>query len=100
MRTLERPKPNQRTNTDATGMRITLCRRCGSSDVVKYGICKGQQRYFCMSCQRKFADSNALLYKRFPVEQVGAALSMFYSGFSTREIGQNLTQQSRMPSSA
>ncbi len=78
-------------------LRLIGCKHCHNTDIVKYGTYKGRQRYFCNACQRKFADTNALPGKRFPAEQVGAAVGMFYRGLSTQEIGQQLAQQYSIP---
>ena len=59
-----------------------ICKFCGSKDVVKDGLRKGVQDYWCKSCRRKFAGNNALPGMRVPADQVVAAVSMFYEGLS------------------
>ena len=68
------------------------CKFCGSADVVRYGTYKGNQRYWCKTCERKFADNNALPGMRVPPDQVGAALSMFYGGTSIGDIRRHSDQ--------
>lgn len=62
------------------------CKYFSGANVVKFGTYKGNQRYWCKDCERKFADNNALPGMRVPPDQVGAALSMFYGGASIGDI--------------
>lgn len=54
---------------------IPRCRFCRSSVGMRYDTFRGVQRYFCKTCQRKYADNGALLTMRTPVEQVACAIS-------------------------
>lgn len=81
-------------NIDVYSVRTIACKYCGRTEsVVKFGTYNGEQRYWCKSCRRKFADNQALPGKHFPTAYVGAALAMFYRGLSTKEIGQQIGQQ-------
>ena len=62
------------------------CKYCGSHHVIKYGTYHGHQRFWCKDCERKFADNDALPEMQTPVEQVGAAISIFYEGQSLNSI--------------
>ena len=69
-----------------------VCKYCGSHNVIRYGTYNGSQRFWCKDCKRKFADNDALPEMQTPVEQIGAAVSMFYEGQSLNSITRLLTQ--------
>lgn len=69
------------------------CKNCGSNEVVKYGLEGGVQYYWCKTCQRKFADNDAISGMHTPFPQVSSALNMYYSGMSIDEIRQHLEQE-------
>jgi len=69
-----------------------ICKHCGSHNVIRYGTYNGNQRFFCKDCKRKFADNDALPDMQTPIEQVGAAVSMFYEGQSLNSITRLITQ--------
>ena len=66
------------------------CPRCGSSETMKYGIRNGVQEYMCSKCKRKFTDRDLPFGMRTPIEQIGASLSMYYTGLSLTDIAQQL----------
>jgi len=66
------------------------CKYCGSSVVVKYGVYRGSQRYWCKVCRRKFADNKALPKMRVPANQIAAAMSMFYDGLSLKDVSRQM----------
>jgi len=72
-----------------------VCKFCGSHKVVSYGSYKGIPRWWCKNCRRKFVDNDALPRMRTSIEQVAAALSMFYEGMSLHGIRRNLEQTYR-----
>ena len=67
-----------------------VCKFCGSKAVVKFGHYKKAQRYWCKSCQRKFADNKALPGRQVPPEQVGAAIADYYGGLSYGDIAKSM----------
>lgn len=69
------------------------CKFCGSDRVVRFGYTKGVQQYWCKRCKHKFANNQALPRMRSPMVQQSAALSMFYSGMSLKEIRRHLSQE-------
>ena len=69
-----------------------VCKYCGSRNVIKYGLYRGIQRFFCKDCGRKFADNDALPNMQTPVDQVGAAVGMFFEGQSLNSVRRMLTQ--------
>jgi len=50
----------------------------------------GYQRFLCRDCRKSFQDSGNTPGRRFPPEQTGAAVSMFYSGMSYKQIAENM----------
>jgi putative transposase len=68
------------------------CKFCGSRNIIKYGHFRSVQRFFCKDCKRKFADNDALPNMQTPIEQVGAAIGMFYEGQSLNSVRRLLTQ--------
>jgi len=68
------------------------CKHCGSHNVIRYGTYNGNQRFWCKDCKRKFADNDALPEMQTPIEQIGAAIGMFYEGQSLNSITRLLTQ--------
>lgn len=71
---------------------IITCPRCNSQDVMKYGIVSGIQQFICNGCHRKFNAKGAPLGMRFPADQIGTALAMFYDGLSLADVSRNLAQ--------
>lgn len=66
------------------------CPRCGSLETMKYGIRNGIQEYLCSKCKRKFTARDLPFGMRTPVDQIGASLSMYYTGSSLSDIAQHL----------
>ena len=58
---------------------IIRCKYCNSPKVVKFGIYKGIQRYYCKDCNRKFV-LNTLPKMKTPVSWIAAAMDMYYRG--------------------
>ncbi len=71
------------------------CKWCGSTDTMKYGIRRGVQEYICNGCHRKFTARNTPKHMRFTVEQIGAALGMFYTGLSLADITRQMEDRNR-----
>ena len=76
----------------ATEPTYVLCKFCGSKNVVKDGVRKGVQSYWCKACKRKFAGNNALPGMRVPPDRIATAMSLFYEGLSLQEIGRSVAQ--------
>jgi transposase-like protein len=53
------------------------CKYCQSPNVIKYGKLNGVQRYFCKSCNRKFANPDAIPKMQTPTEQIADALNLW-----------------------
>jgi transposase-like protein len=69
-----------------------VCKWCGSPDIMKRGFRKGVQEYVCQRCRRKFIEKDAPYGMRTPVDQIGAALGMFYEGMSLSAISRRLAE--------
>jgi len=69
-------------------MRAASCPHCTAGDVVRFGTYKGTQLYWCKVCKRKYTDNGAMPGRKVPPDQVGAAVSMFYSGMSLAQVQQ------------
>jgi len=68
------------------------CKFCGSRNVIRYGHYRNIQRFFCKDCKRKFADNDALPNMQTPIDQIGAAIGMYYEGQSLNKVCRLLTQ--------
>ncbi len=68
------------------------CPYCESESVIKYGKQNGKQLYKCKNkpCGKRFNDTGALHGRMVPADQIGAAIRMFYSGMSYKQIGENM----------
>jgi putative transposase len=74
-----------------------VCKWCGSTDVMKYGIRNGVQNYICRKCKRKFTAKDTPYHMQTPTEQIGAALNMFYDGLSLSAIARHLEETYKNP---
>jgi transposase-like protein/transcription elongation factor Elf1 len=77
-----------------------VCPRCGSLDVMKYGMRNGIQDYICRNCNRKFNAKEAPFHMWTPAEQIGASLNMFYDGMSPAKIARHLSENYHNPVNA
>ena len=73
------------------------CPVCESDNVVKIGKRNGYQRYLCRGCAKKFHSNGNIPGRRFPPEQVGAAIGMFYNGMSYKQIAENMEDMFDIP---
>jgi transposase-like protein len=74
-------------------MNVIECKYCQSEKVIKYGLYKDVQRYFCKDCNRKFVATDTIPKMQYPTHQISDALNMYYEGMSLNEIRRNLIQQ-------
>lgn len=65
---------------------VIKCKYCDSPSVIKYGLYKGVQRYYCKECRRKFAGIDRIPKMQYPTSQVSDAINMYYEGMSLKEI--------------
>lgn len=73
------------------------CKYCQSTNTIKFGTHTDTsgieiQRYYCKDCKRKFVP-DTLPKMQTPIDQVSAALRMYYSGMSLDGIQGQLQQQ-------
>lgn len=71
---------------------IVTCKHCHSENIRKYGTYKGEQRYWCNECKRKFSDVDALPKMKTPIKQIASALGMYYGGMPFDAIQQQFRQ--------
>ena len=69
------------------------CKYCQSENVIKYGLYKDVQRYFCKDCKRKFAGIDTIPKMQYATHKVSDAINMYYEGMSLHEIRRNFIQQ-------
>lgn len=69
------------------------CKYCQSTNVRKYGLVKGIQRYFCNDCRRKFVSTDTIPKMQTPTKVIADSLNMHYEGMSLAEIRRNFIQQ-------
>ena len=73
------------------------CPACDSSKVVKDGTQRGQQRYRCKDCQKKFRANGKAEGRRMDAEMVGSAIRDFYTGKSYKQIAEGLKEEYDIP---
>lgn len=73
------------------------CPHCESDHVIKVSKRDGYQRYQCKTCNRKFHANGNAPGKRFSANQTGAAVRMFYSGMSYKQIAENMAEMHDIP---
>ena len=77
--------------------RTVDCPYCGSNKVVKNGRRDGYQRYLCRPCGKQFKHTGELHGRHAPTGRIAAAIRMFYSGLSYKQIGENLAERDEIP---
>ena len=82
--------------TTTTTFSLT-CPKCDSNHIIKVGKLRGVQRYQCRKCDKKFHASPNTPGRRFPPEQVGAAVRDFYTGKSYKQIAEGMADQYDIP---
>lgn len=69
------------------------CKYCQSDRVIKYGIDKGTQMYYCRGCRRKYARNDTLPQMHTRTADLAEALNLYYSGMSLNDIRRNFIDQ-------
>jgi putative transposase len=72
---------------------MITCKTCGSKAVVKYGLYRQSQRYWCKACRRKFKADEAGFHMKTASAVIKLSLSLYYSGTGVEEIRQVLRVQ-------
>ena len=83
--------------TEFTEPMAVNCPDCESARVVKIGTRNGYQRYLCRACSKKFHTNGKAKGRRFPADQMGAAIRMFYSGISYQQIAESMGRTYDIP---
>ena len=73
------------------------CPVCDSDHVVKDGTQRGQQRYRCKECQKKFRANGKATGRRMDAEMVGSAIRDYYTGKSYKQIAEGLRDEYDIP---
>ena len=61
------------------------------------GFHGGKQRYECQGCGKKFIPEGKALRKQFTAEQIAAAIDMYYSGLSYKQVAENMEKFHDVP---
>ena len=83
--------------TEFTEPKTVNCPDCESARVVKIGTRNGYQRYLCRACSKKFHTNGKAKGRRFPADQMGAAIRLFYSGMSYKQIAESMERAYDIP---
>lgn len=65
-------------------MKISCCPKCENTEIVKSGVVKGKQRFFCRNCNYYFTVNK--VGKKIDDYYVTKALQLYLEGLSLREI--------------
>jgi putative transposase len=78
---------------EETTTKTIACKYCVSTAVVRFGTYKGNQRYWCKSCNRKFKADADSFHGKVPSEYVSSAMYMYFKGLSYKDISEYLIQE-------
>jgi len=70
-----------------------ICKYCNSTNVVKFGTYKGNQRYWCKDCQRKFKNDDSLFQGKVSASDISTAMNEYYAGMSINDIRRCIKQE-------
>ena len=73
------------------------CPVCESDRVVKDGTQRGQQRYRCKECQKKFRANGKAQGRRMDADLMGSAIRDFYNGISYKKIAEGIEKEYDIP---
>ena len=82
---------------ELTEPKAVNCPNCKSAHIVKIGTRNGYQRYLCRTCSKKFHNNGKAKGRRFPANQMGAAIRQFYSGMSYKRIAESMETMYGIP---
>lgn len=71
------------------------CRFCNSTEIIKRGLRKTQnrgsiQRYECKSCKKRFTQEDGFFRMRNTPQKITLCMDLFYRGVSTRKVQEHL----------
>ena len=64
---------------------------------MKNGTRKGKQLYKCDGCEKQFRDMGATNGRHIAADHIGAAIRMFYSGMSYKQIAEAMEKMYDIP---
>ena len=73
------------------------CPDCACESVIKVGKRNGYQGYQCEDCAKKFRTSGEAHGRQYPAEVIGAALDMYYSGVSYKQVAEHIERVHNLP---
>ena len=74
------------------------CPYCEDDHVVKNGSYREcVQRYLCRGCKKQFSSTGVMHGRHIAPERIGAAIRMFYSGMSYKQIAETMADMYDMP---
>ena len=73
------------------------CPACGCDRVVKDGTQRGQQRYRCRVCNKKFRANGKAQGRRMDADLMGSAIRDFYNGISYKKIAEGIEKEYNIP---
>ena len=71
------------------------CPECASEKVVMAGTHGGERRYLCRGCKTWFRAGGKSKGRRVAAEQIGAAIRMYYSGTSYKQVAVSIATSIR-----
>ena len=86
---------------EITETKTIACKNCNSNNVVRFGTYKGNQRYYCKDCKRKFKADETAFHTKKPTRWESSAVDMYFRGMSISDIQSHLkTQYGYSPSNS
>jgi putative transposase len=88
---------NMNNNNNIADIQSVICKYCGSGHIKKFGTYTDKsnnttQYFWCNDCKRKFKLEDTLFKMKTPINQIAAAVSLYYEGLSLNEIKRMLKQ--------
>lgn len=62
------------------------CKYCGSEKVVKNGMVRGKQQYFCKNCKHQFIEGSDFPKMRIESHIISSSIDLYFEGLSVRKI--------------
>ena len=73
------------------------CPACKGDRVIKVGKRRGQQRYLCQRCSKKFRANGKAEGRRLTAKQLGGAVRDYYAGLSFKQISEGMAAKYNIP---
>jgi len=72
---------------------MIICKHCNSANVIRSGTYNCTQYYYCKDCKHRFSEMDSLPKMKTPIEEIAAAMNMYYGGSPIDAIQSFLSQQ-------